>query len=61
VDGFVAALRNLGGSKPPNPEAMPDVLIDGVERLRRAADPVGIEVGEQVTDEVLRIAYSARW
>ena len=56
VDRFEAALSDLGGPKPPNPRAMPDVLSDGIDRLRRAADPLGIEVSEQVTDEIVAIA-----
>jgi hypothetical protein len=56
VRRFEAALSDLGGQKSPNPRAMPDVLTDGVDRLRRAADPLGIEVSEQVTDEVVAIA-----
>ena len=56
VARFEAALSDLGGPTPPNPQALPDVLIDGIERLRQAVDPMGVEVGEQVTGEVLTIA-----
>lgn len=56
VDGFVAALSDVAGRTAPNPRAMPDVMIDGIQRLRRAADPLNIEVSERVTDEVLTIA-----
>jgi hypothetical protein len=56
VVGFEVALSDLGGPKPPNARAMPDVLTDGVDRLRRAASPLGIEVSEQVTDEIVAIA-----
>ncbi|HEY5848737.1 MAG TPA: phosphotransferase [Microlunatus sp.] len=56
VARFEAALSDLGGLTPPNPRAMPDVLTDGVDRLRRAAEPLGIEVSEQVTDEIVAIA-----
>lgn len=35
---------------------MPDVLIDGIQRLRRAVEPMNIEVSEQVIHEVLTIA-----
>ena len=56
VGRFEAALSDLGGLTPPNPRAMPDVLADGVDRLRRAAEPLGIEISEQVTDEIVAIA-----
>jgi len=56
VARFEAALSDLGGPTPPNPQALPDVLTDGIERLRQAADPMGIEVGEQVSEEILTIA-----
>ena len=56
VDAFVAALRHVAGPTAPNPRAMPDVLSDGIQRLRRAAAPMNIEVSEQVIDEVLTIA-----
>lgn len=56
VGRFEVALSDLGGPGPPKSRAMPDVLADGVERLRRAADPLGIEVSEQVTDEIVAIA-----
>ena len=56
VGRFEAALSDLGGQNPPNPRAMPDVLADGVNRLRRATNDLGIEVSEQVTDEVVAIA-----
>ena len=39
VGGFEGALSDLGGPNPPSPRAMPDVLSDGVDRLRRAANP----------------------
>lgn len=55
VNGFVAALRELPGSTPPNPEAMASVLIDGIERLRQSAGTVGVAVSEQVSSEILRI------
>ena len=41
VGRFVVALSDLGGSGPPNPQAMPDVLTDGVERLREGPQPDG--------------------
>ena len=50
------ALSDLGGTNPPNSQAMRDVLTDGVDRLRRAANPLGIEVSEQVTEEFVAIA-----
>jgi len=56
VGRFEAALGDLGGLKPPNPRAMPDILTDGVDRLRGAVGPLGIEVSEQVTDEIVAIA-----
>ncbi len=56
VGRFETTLRNLGGTRPPNPRAMSDVLTDGVERLRRAAHPLGIKVDQQVTDEIVAVA-----
>ena len=56
VDRFEAALSDLGGPTPPHPQALPDVLTDGIERLRQAVNPMGIEVGEQVTGEIVTIA-----
>ncbi len=55
VGGFVAALRELPGSTPPNPEAMASVLIDGIERLRQSAGTVGVSVSEQVSSEILGV------
>jgi len=60
VSRFVAALSKLAGSAPLNPEAMPGVLTDGVERLRRAADPIGVAVSEEITDEILQVAALLR-
>ena len=56
VARFEAALSDLGGPTPPHPQALPDVLTDGIERLRQAVDPMGIEVSEQVTGEIVTIA-----
>ena len=62
VSGFVAALSEfselgkLAGSVPVAPDALPGVLADGIERLRRAADTVGVEVSDQVGSEILRVA-----
>lgn len=56
---FAAALIELGelaGSAPVDPDALPSVLTDGVERLRRAAATVGVEVSEQVRSEILQLA-----
>ncbi len=55
VSGFAAALKELPGSTPPNPEAMASVLIDGIERLRQSAGTVGVAVSEQVSSEILRV------
>ena len=55
VGGFVAALSELAGPVPADPEAMPDVLTDGITRLRRVADPLGVAVSESVTHEVLEV------
>ena len=56
VARFEAALSDLGGPTPPHPQALPDVLTDGIERLRQAVNPMGVEVGEQVTGEIVTIA-----
>ena len=56
VSGFERALGKLAGATPVDPDAMPGVLADGVERLRRAADTVGVEFSEQVDDEIRLIS-----
>jgi hypothetical protein len=56
VTPFETALSTMAGTDPIDSNNVPNVLADGVERLRRAANTVDVELSDQVGREIVHLA-----